>query len=136
MASAFEPFREMDVDRLVELLQILEQYRGREIPEWVFAQKAAPKKSRAPKAPKISVDEAVDKLRQLQQRARSMEPAAIEAEVMTLKPLTVTDLKKVQTEFLGGVVGKKKDELLAALVKKIEDVRASHDRSAEILSFR
>jgi hypothetical protein len=77
----------------------------------------------------------VAKLRDLQARSPQLEPAQIANEVHTLAGMSVKDLQTVQRDFLGATSGKKKDELLAALRKKVDDFRESRERVAGILSF-
>ena len=108
LADALNPVQEMDIERLCELVQIVEKYRGQEIPESAFSQKTPARRqaaSRAAKAPKLSVDEAVEMLQGLQQRARSMDPDAIEAEVKSLNVMTAGDLKQVVEKFVGACRG-------------------------------
>ena len=138
LASALEPFDKMSTDQLAELLRASDEYRRTGvIPEWVGAGKsAAPAKApRAPKAPKLTPADALAKLRDLQERALSLEPTEIDRQVQTLAPLTLKELQEVQKGFLGVNLGKKKDEVLNSLLKKIVDARASRDRVAGILAY-
>jgi hypothetical protein len=135
LAAALEPFKDQSTDQLAELLRVAQEYRQTgQLPEWVLGKKAATPKARPPKATKLTPAEAVTKLRDLQQRSPELDPGQIAQEVQALASLTVKDLQAVQREFLGAAVGKKKDELLAALQKKIDDYRESRDRVEGILA--
>ena len=138
LAAAMEPFKDLSTDQLSDLLRMAQQYRQTgEIPDWVHRTKSTPTKARPPKAakvPKITTAEALEKLKDLQARSSPLDPAQIEQEVRALSPLTVNELKEVQRTFLGATVGKKKDEMLSALQKKIDDYRESRDRVDGILA--
>jgi ribosomal protein L39E len=138
VAAALEPFQEMSTDQLAELLRVAREYRQTgKIPEWVVNNTAGSAKKKAPKppkAPKLTTADAVAKLKDIQQRCISMDPAQIAQEVQGLSVMTVNELKEVQRDFLGVIIGKKKEELLAALQKKIDDYRASRDRVDGILA--
>jgi ribosomal protein L39E len=132
VAAALEPFQEMSTDQLAELLRVAREYRQTgKIPEWVVNNTAGSAKKKAPKppkAPKLTTADAVAKLKDIQQRCISMDPAQIAQEVQGLSVMTVNELKE------GVIIGKKKEELLAALQKKIDDYRASRDRVDGILA--
>jgi hypothetical protein len=137
LAEALEPFHTLSTDQLAELLRVAEHYRGTgELPDWILGKKPAvpkPRAPRTPKAPKLTPAEVVTRLRGLQDQAKSLAPERISEEVRGFSALSVNELKDVQREFLGTVVGKKKDELLAALEKKIHDFRESSERVEGIL---
>jgi len=82
----------------------------------------------------MTPDEAVAKLRNLQSQSFHMESDQITQEVQSLKTLNVDELKAVQKEFLGGVIGKKKDDLLAAIEREMLSSRESQIRSNDILN--
>jgi hypothetical protein len=138
LADALEPFREMSTDQLAELVRLTQEYRQNgQFPDWVFAKKPGAAKTRAPrapKAPKISSGEVVTRLRDLQERATELDATQISEEMRAFGSLTVDELKTVQREFLGGVIGKKKPELLEAIEKRIHDVRQSRERVEGILA--
>jgi hypothetical protein len=139
LADGLDPFKEMSLDQLSELLRIAQEYRETgQIPDWAIGKKPKTpklKESKPPKAPKLTLTDAVVRLRDLQHRSSSLEPAQVRSEMAFLSILTVNELKEVQREFLGGVMGSKKPQLLAALQKKIEDFRASQDRVESIRLF-
>jgi len=138
LAGALEPFKEMSTEQLADLVRVAQEYReGGQLPDWVLAREPKASRSKAPKAPKMSkVDpaEVVARLRDLQDRSSGMETSEINQEVQALGSLTGADLKAVQKEFLGAAIGKNKGEQLAAIQRKIHDVRVSKDRSAGILA--
>lgn len=105
------------------------------MPDWVAAAKPAKRAAqpRAPKTPKLTVDDARAVMNTLMEQCHLMEPAQIESEVARLSALTVADLKLVQKDVLSTVVGKKKDEMLAALLRSVNERRKSRDRIESIL---
>jgi hypothetical protein len=76
----------------------------------------------------------VARLKGLREQAVGLDPAHVSGEVQALACLSVKELQEVQRGFLGAVIGKKKDELLAALQKKIDDSRESRERFDGILA--
>jgi hypothetical protein len=139
LATALEPFQDLTAEQLADLLRLAREYKDTgQIPEWAIGKKRStpsqPKTPKAPKAPKPTPSEAVARLKELREQAMSLEPAQIAREVQALACLTGPELKAVQKEFLGGVVGKKKGELLAALQKRIDDSRESRERVEGILA--
>jgi hypothetical protein len=137
LAAAMEPFRDLSTDQLSDLLRLAQEYRQTgQIPEWAVGRKPATTKTRTPrvpKAPKLTTTQALEKLRDLQAKPSPLDPAHIEQEVRALNALTVNELREVQKEFLGATVGKKKEEMLSGLQKKIDDYRESRDRVDGIL---
>lgn len=134
LAAALEPFGTMSTDQLTELLRAAEEYRRTGILPAAPVKRGASAKAKAPKAPKLTPVDAVAMLRDLQERSLSLEPSEISGEVKKLLDLTADQLREVQREFLGATIGKKKDEMLAALQKKIDDSRASRERVQGILA--
>lgn len=125
LASALEPFGDMTTDQFAGLLRAAQEYRTTGI-----LPVAPSKTSRAkgPKAPKMTPMEALAKLQDIEARALDMEPSAISDAVQGLSSLTVKELELVQKEFLGAVLGKKKDQALAALKKRLDDARSNSER--------
>jgi hypothetical protein len=119
VAAALEPFEEMSTEQSTDLLRISDEYRQMgKLPEWVVNNTAGSAKRRAPKAPKdpkLTAADAVAKLKDIQQRCISMDPAQIAQEVQGLSVMTINELKNVQRDFLGVVIGKRKEDLLASL---------------------
>ncbi len=136
VAAALEPFANMTTDQLTEFLKLAETYRrDGKIPESALGKKSRAASGGKPKTSKPTPEEAVGILRDLKQRALHMEPSQVAQEVQALAPLTTKDLQIVQREFLGAVVGKKKDEMLAALQKRIDDFRSTSDRIEGIRTY-
>jgi hypothetical protein len=137
LAAALEPFAGMSTEQLTELLQAAQEYRRTGILPEVMTSKKKPSsaKPKAPKAPKITPAHAVAKLRDLQERSLDLDPAEIAREVQTLSSLTLKEIQQVQSDFLGATIGKKKDEALAALQKRLDDSRASRERVQGILAY-
>jgi hypothetical protein len=79
-----------------------------ERPEALFAAKPArgARKPSVPKPPKMTFDDAIAKLRELQEHAETLDSTQIKAGLSALNVLTVGDLTNVQKEFLGSAVGK------------------------------
>jgi hypothetical protein len=136
LAAALEPFHAQTTESLSEALRAADHLRQTgQLPDWILApKKPARTRTATPKAPKLTVDAAVAHLRDVLDRCAHLEAHEIAAEVQKLKALTIADLKKVQHEFLGATLGKKKDEQLAELQKRIDDVRESQARAQAIVN--
>jgi hypothetical protein len=139
LAAVLEPFKDFDTDQLAEYLRVAQEYRQTgQIPEWVLAKKTTaskPRAPRAPKVPKLTLTDALAKLQDLQERSSQLDPAQITQGVRQLSGMTVKELQAVQHEFLGASSGKKKDDILGALEKKIQDIRSSGQRVQGILAY-
>ena len=137
LAAALEPFKDQSVEDLGTLLANVQHYRQTgELPEGLFAAKPArgARKPSAPKAPKMTFEDAIAKLRELQEHAESLDSTQIKAGVSALNVLTVGDLTNVQKEFLGSAVGKTKPQKLESLENAITTFARSQQRAASILS--
>jgi hypothetical protein len=137
LAAALEPFKDQSVEDLGTMLANVQQYRETgELPEALFATRPARggRKPSVPKPPKMTFEDAIAKLRELQETAETLDSTQIKAGVSTLNVLTLGDLAKVQKEFLGNAVGKKKDEKLRSLEDEIINLARSQHRTASIHS--
>ncbi len=140
MAGALAPFKDLTIEQLSDILKVAYEYRQTgQLPDWILSKKPAASRAKAsttkpPKPPKMTPDEALAKLRNLQSQSPYMEPDRITQEVQSLKALNADDLKAVQREFLGAVTGKKKDDHLAAIERAMLSYRESQIRSKDILN--
>jgi hypothetical protein len=137
LAAALEPFRDQSVEDLGTMLANVEHYRQTgELPEALFATKPAPRarKPSAPKPPKMAFEDAVARLRELQENAETLDIPQIKAGVNALSVLKVDELTKVQKEFLGSAVGKTKTQKLESLENAITTFARSQRRTASIMS--
>jgi hypothetical protein len=137
LAAALEPFRDQSVEDLGTLLANVRHYRQTgELPEALFVSKPArgARKPSAPKSRKMTFEEAIAKLRELQENAETLDSTQIKAGVSALNVLTVGDLTNVQKEFLGSAVGKTKPQKLESLENAITTFARSQQRAASILS--
>ena len=137
LAAALEPFKDQSVEDLGTMLANVQHYRQTgELPEALFAAKPARggRKPSAPKPPKMTFEDAIAKLRELQETAESLDSTQIKARVSALNVLTVGELSKVQKEFLGSAVGKNKGEKLQSLENAITTFARSQHRTASIHS--
>ncbi len=138
LADALEPFNGLSAEEFTELVKVAREYReSGQLPDWVMGKQPKAAKavgSKPPKASAITPAEAVAKLRELQDRSSEWDPSQIAAEMQPLNNLTGPQLKEVQKEFLGVTIGKNKSEQLAALRKRIDDIRSSRGRVDGILS--
>ena len=136
LAAALEPFKEQSVDDLGTMLANVQHYRQTgELPEALFAKPArAARKPSVPKPPKMTFEDAIAKLRELQENAETLDSTQIKAGVSALNVLTVGDMTKVQKEFLGSAVGKNKGEKLQSLENAITTFARSQHRVASIVS--
>ena len=82
----------------------------------------------------MTFDDAIAKLRDLQENAETLDSTQIKAGVSALNVLTVGDLTNVQKEFLGSAVGKDKAETLQSLENAITTFARSQHRTASIHS--
>ncbi len=144
MTTALDPFKDLSIEQLADLLKMTQEYRQTgQIPDWVLARKPAASKPRssatkAPKAtkpPKMTPAEALEKLRDLQDRSSDFEVEQINQELEGLKVLTVSQLKEVHEAFLGAVRGKNKPDLLEGLKREVFSRRESRLRSKGILGI-
>ena len=92
MAQALGPFQELSIDQLTELLRVAREYRATgALPDWILNKQPTAKKPRkppatsAPKPPKLTVEEAIAKLKDLQSRSHEFEPDWISQEVKNLE---------------------------------------------------
>jgi hypothetical protein len=137
LAAALEPFKDHSVEDLGTMLANVQHYRQTgELPEALFVTKPArsPRKPSAPKAPKLTFEEAIAKLRELQENAETLDSTQIKSSVSALNVLTVGELTNVQKEFLGSAIGKTKAERLQSLEDAIVKLAQSQHRVAGILS--
>jgi hypothetical protein len=137
LTAALEPFKDQSVEDLCTLLANVRHYRQTgELPEALFAAKPSrgARKPSAPKPPKMTFEEAIAKLRELQENAETLDSTQIKAGVSALNVLTVGDLTNVQKEFLGSAVGKTKAQKLESLENAITTFAGSQQRAASILS--
>jgi hypothetical protein len=137
LAAALEPFKDQSIEDLGTMLANVQHYRQTgELPEALFATKPArgARKPAPPKAPKMTFEEAVARLRELQENAETLDSTQIKTGVSALNVLTVDELKRVQQEFLGGATGKSKSDRLASLENAITTFAQSQQRTANIMS--
>lgn len=137
LSSALEPFKDLHTDQLSDLLRAADHLqRTGALPDWLLSKKPASRAStpKAPKTPRLTVPEAVSLLRDLERRS-GVDPSEISSTILRLDSLTASDLKEVQSQFLGAVHGKKKADYLAALQKRLDDHHSQQSRSRGILSW-
>jgi hypothetical protein len=137
LAAALAPFKDQSVEELGTMLENVQHYRQTgELPEALFAAKPARKarKPSVPKPPKMTFEDAVAKLRELQENAETLDSTQVKAGVRDLDVLTLGDLTNVQKEFLGSAVGKTKAQKLESLENAITTFARSQHRAASILS--
>jgi hypothetical protein len=137
LAAALEPFKDQSIEDLGTILANIQHYRQTgELPEALFATKPArgARKSSAPKPPKMPFEDAVARLRELQENAESLDISQIKAAVSALNVLKVDELANVQKEFLGSAVGKTKLQKLESLENAITTFARSQQRTANIMS--
>ena len=137
LAAALEPFKDQSVEDLGTLLANVRHYRETgELPEALFdlKPKRGARKPSPPKPPKMTFEEAIAKLRELQENAETLDSTQIKAGVSALNVLTVGELANVQKEFLGSAVGKTKPQKLESLENAITTFARSQQRAASILS--
>jgi hypothetical protein len=137
LAAALEPFKDQSVEDLGTMLTNVQNYRQTgEVPEALFATKATrgARKPSASKPPKMTFEDAVARLRELQENAEMLDTSQIKAGVSALNVLKVDELTNVQKEFLGSAVGKTKLQKLESLENAITTFARSQKRTAGIMS--
>jgi hypothetical protein len=138
LATALEPFKDHSVEDLGTMLNNVHHYRQTgELPEALFTTKpkrASTRKPANPKPPKMTFQEAIDKLRQLQENAEALDPSQIESQIESLNVLTTKELDSVQKEFLGATAGKTKPQKLEALKKALVTFGRDQQRVSGILT--
>ena len=141
-ADALAPFGDMGLEQLSEVLQITNKYRETgELPGVIFEPKvggrktrsSTPKTAKASKAPKMTLEDALAKTRDLRSHSQYLDPAQIKSEVQALKVLSVADLKEIQKEILDATPGKNQPDRLASIEQRILSERESKLRNQEIL---
>ncbi len=105
MATALDPFKDLSIEQVADLLKVTQEYRHTgQIPDWVLTRKppaskprtSTPKTPKAPKPPKMTPVEALGKLRDLQSRSPDLEFEQITQELVELESLRTDELKVVQ----------------------------------------
>jgi hypothetical protein len=137
LVAALEPFKEQSVEDLGTVLANVQHFRQTgELPPALFVTKPAraARKPSVPKAPKMTFEDGVARLRELQETAEALDAAQIKAGVSALNALNVGDLTKVQKEFLGSAVGKTKPQKLESLENAITNFARSQQRTTGILT--
>jgi hypothetical protein len=132
LATSLAPFDHLDAQELSELLKVTTAYmQSGEIPDWVVRPKSSSKRttsSRAPKPPKLTIEEAISSLETLKEAAIGTEPSEIRAKIEALEALTANDLKSVQQKFMGAAIGKSKSDRIKALYQHIDNYRSNMER--------
>ena len=127
-AEGLMPFAAMKLDELVVLLRQADEYRT----TGILPAKAPTRKPKAP-APSAAekIDAATRSLRDLYDRATAsdFDPDTINTALAPIAKLTVPQLKDVARGFEIANIPSKKADLLAALLRKIEERREMHQRT-------
>lgn len=132
LAEFLEPFKDKSLAELGDMLRMIDEFlRTKQWPE-PATKKTSSRKPAAPKAPKLSVPEAVQRVRSLLERINdpNLEYASIDAEINTIEPLTKGDLLKVARE-VGMTIPSRFSKLaiLEEIRRRVRDRKGSFDRT-------
>jgi phosphotransferase system HPr-like phosphotransfer protein len=122
LGQGLEPFKESTMAEFNEFLQKAQQCV--QTGEWPAPGKRASSRRSGSSTPGMSVHEAAQRLASLVERAAAdanLDYAAIEAEVMSLAPMTGTQLKEAAEQVHITARGRTKDDLLKAIAVAIKE---------------
>lgn len=128
VAAALEPFRDLSLSQLADFLAKAEEFQR----TGVLATPAKPARARAAKASPLSVAEAVQKVRDLYERAAdpTLTYAAIDAEIQLLNKALLKDpILAVATEMGIVLTQKTKKGALEEIQRLITDRKGSFERT-------
>jgi hypothetical protein len=128
LGEVLEPFRDRSLAEFADFLKMADEY----VRTGTLPATAGGRAPRAPKAPKLTVGEATQRVLALYERAAdgSLGYDVIEREVQSLQPMTAKDLKEVATQTHVGVPSRAtKDKILEAIRNAVQGRRAAADRT-------
>jgi hypothetical protein len=130
LTQGLEPFKDRPMGEFNEFLQKADQCVR--TGEWPAPGARGSRRSAGPKAPKVSVEEAAQRIMSLSERAaadQGMDYAAIEAEVQVLKDMTMPQLKEAAEQAHISARGRTKPDLLKAITVAIKERKSSSERT-------
>jgi hypothetical protein len=127
-----EPFKDKSLAELGDMLRMINEFlRTKQWPEPAI-KKTSSRKAAAPKAPKLTVTEAAQRVMRLLERINdpNLEYAAIDMEIQAIDPLTKGDLLKVAQE-VGMTIPSRftKLAILEEIRRRVRDRKGSFDRT-------
>ncbi len=128
LTQGLEPFKERTMQEFNEFLQKADQCV--QTGEWPAPGKRA--SSRRSGQPKMTVNEAAQRIASLSERAAAdgnLDYAAIEAEVMTLDPMSMPQLKEAAEQVHIVARGRTKPDLLKSIAVAIKERKTSSERT-------
>ena len=127
--QCLEPFREKSLVEFNDFLRRADEFdrTGKLTPPT----RNGGAKTRAPKAPALTVDEAVAIFQGLLNHATdpAMSYAEIDAQLKPLEKLTLAQLKEVTAKLDMPMSSKTKKYMIEALTRRIKELKASHERT-------
>ena len=129
--ECLEPFKTQELAAFNQFLRLADEYvRTGVLPETVKTRK--PRASKAPKAAKLTVAEAAQLFRALNERATdpTLDYFTIDAEISKFNDLSIAQLKDLAKEVNRTVPPdrKKKPEIVAAFKQMIKDQKENYER--------
>jgi hypothetical protein len=121
----------IDRIRSIKQMQMRVAISDRPRPE----QPRQPTSPKPPAAAPMPHGSAVNHVRDVYNRAHTLEPAHIDREIGKLATMTTPQLKAVQKEVLGVNLGSSKSQILDTIRKHIHDARQSRDRVSRIMNY-
>jgi hypothetical protein len=130
--ECLEPFKTQELTAFNQFLRLADEYvRTGVLPESVKTSK--PRASRGPKTPKLTVAEAAQLFRALNERATdpTLDSFTIDAEISKFNDLSIAQLKDLAKEVNRTVPPhrKKKPEIVAAFKQMIKDQKENYERN-------
>jgi hypothetical protein len=132
--ECLEPFKAQDLAAFNQFLRLADEYvRTGVLPESVRATK--PRASKGPKTPKLTVAEAAQLFRALNERASdpTLDYFTIDAEISKFNDLSIAQLKDLAKDVNRTVPSnrKKKPEIVAAFKQMIKDQKENYERNQQ-----
>jgi hypothetical protein len=132
LAQGLEPFKENTMQEFNDFLQKAEQCVR--TGEWPRPGQRSSRRSGESRGPRMSVDEAAQRLASLTERAAAdsnMDYAAIETEVMTMEPLSVPQLKEAAEQVHIQARGRTKQDMLKAIAVAVKEGKSAQRAMGE-----
>ncbi len=130
-AEFLEPFKDRTLAELGALLQMIDEFKRTN--QWPQAPaKATSTRTGASKAPKLTVEQAAQRIMGLLERVNDpeLEHTAIDAEIKAIEPLTVKDLVTVAKEVGMTIASKaKKPEILEEIRRRVRERKGAFERN-------
>jgi hypothetical protein len=129
IGQALEPFKEFDFERFTTLLVQAEEYSRTGVLPVATGKTRAPREPKAKKTPPPSVQELAQQIKQLEEKAVSVDVTreSLEEDLskLGLEKLTIPSLRELAKEVGAEANAKKKDDLIRALRRVVLERKES-----------